>query len=66
MKNKMIKRTPRYRYKIRKAITNNKTGDNFVVTVPANIASRFEGVYLYLITTPIGIIYESGCAPVLR
>ena len=56
-----MNRTPRYVYKIRKATTNNKTGDNFVVTIPQNIASKFENVDLFMSITDTSIILESGC-----
>ena len=57
----MQQRTPRFVYKIRKATTNNKTGDNYVITVPEVIAKQFEGVDLFLSMTDNSIIFESGC-----
>ena len=56
-----MNRTPRYVYKIRKATTNNKTGDNFVITIPQNIASQFENVDLFMSITDTSIMLESGC-----
>ena len=55
------KRTPKYCYKLRKATTGNKTGDNYAVTVPEIVAKQFENVTLFLTTTPTSIIFESGC-----
>ncbi|MDO8622961.1 MAG: hypothetical protein Q7R52_01840 [archaeon] len=56
-----MNRTPRYVYKIRKATTNNKTGDNFVITIPQNVASQFENVDMFMSVTDTSIILESGC-----
>ena len=57
------RRTPRFRYKVRKTTINNSTGDSYALTVPEVVAKEFEGVHLYLVTTSDGIVYRSGCAP---
>ena len=57
----MANRTPQYVYKIRKTVTNNKTGDNFALTVPTVIAEKFKDVDLFMQVTDTSITYESGC-----
>ena len=54
-------RTPRYRYKIRKITSSNKSGDCYGVTVPQIIAKQFDGVNFYLVVSDTSLIFQSGC-----
>ena len=49
------------KYKICKATTNNKTGDNYSITVPRFIAQKFNEVYFKLDVSGNCLIFESGC-----
>ena len=48
-------------YKLRKGTIGNSTGDNFCLTVPKDIVSRFAGVEFEIFTTTTMIVYASGC-----
>lgn len=48
-------------YKIKKVVTNNKTGDSYAITIPRIIAQRFEGFLFRLAVSGNSIIFESGC-----
>ena len=39
----MAYRGPALQHKIRKTTTNNKTGDNYAITIPRMIAENFQG-----------------------
>ena len=55
-------RSPRYKYRIRKTTSSNKTGDNYAITVPRVIADKFKDTCFYMYVTPTGINFESGCS----
>ena len=57
----MSYRGPSITYKIRKTTVNNKTGDNFGITVPRIIAQQFEDVEFSMIINGSSIVFESGC-----
>jgi len=48
-------------YKIRKTTTNNKTGDNYAITIPRIIAQKFEECFFKMCVSGDSIIFESGC-----
>lgn len=48
-------------YKIRKGTVGNKSGDNFVITIPKFIASKYENVFFNISFSGDNIILESGC-----
>jgi len=54
-------RGPALTYKIRKTTTNNKTGDNYSLTVPSFVAKKFEECLFKLCVSGNAIIFESGC-----
>ena len=57
----MSYRGPGTSYKIRKTTKNNKTGDNYALTIPKYIAKKFEAVVFKLQISGNSIIFESGC-----
>jgi len=57
----MAYRGPALQYKIRKTTVNNKTGDNFSITIPRFIANQFSGCNFSLTITEEAIIFTSGC-----
>ena len=57
----MTYRGPALQHSIRKGITNNATGDNFVVTIPKVIANQFQNILLRIHISGNSIILESGC-----
>lgn len=48
-------------YKIRKTTVNNKTGDNYSITIPRIIAEKFNGYFFKLIVSGNSLIFTSGC-----
>ena len=48
-------------YKIRKTTTNNKTGDNFSITIPRIIAQKFDMCFFKLEVSGTSLIFTSGC-----
>jgi len=48
-------------YRIRKTTTNNKTGDNFGITIPKYFADKFDGIYFRVSVSGDSIIFTSGC-----
>lgn len=54
-------RGPSITYQIRKTTTNNKTGDNFAITIPRFVAEQFSGFYFKLTISGDSIIFTSGC-----
>jgi len=54
-------RGPALTYKIRKTTSNNKTGDNYSITIPNFIAKKFEGFLFKLAVSGNSLIFESGC-----
>jgi len=48
-------------YKIRKTTTNNKTGDNFSITIPRIIAQKFDMCFFKLEVSGNALIFTSGC-----
>ena len=48
-------------YKIRKTTTNNKTGDNFSITIPRIIAQKFDLCFFKLEVSGTSLIFTSGC-----
>ena len=57
----MSYRGPALQYQIRKTTTQNKTGDNFAITIPRVIAQQFINYYFKLSISGNNIILESGC-----
>ena len=57
----MAYRGPAIQYKIRKGNTNNKTGDNYSITVPRIIAEQFDGCFFQLNIQSGSIVFTSGC-----
>lgn len=57
----MSYRGPALSYKIRKTTINNKTGDNYAITIPRVIAQKFEEVLFKLYVSGNTLIFESGC-----
>ena len=57
----MSYRGPALQYKIKKVVTNNKTGDSYAITIPRIIAQQFEEVLFRLTISGNTIIFESGC-----
>ena len=57
----MSYRGPGLSYKIRKTTINNKTGDNYAITIPRIIAQKFEEVLFRLVVSGDTIFFESGC-----
>lgn len=58
---KISYRGPALNYRIRKVVTNNKTGDSYAITIPRIIAQEFEEVFFKLCISGTNIIFESGC-----
>lgn len=48
-------------YKIRKTTTQNKTGDNYSITVPSYVAQMFENCLFKLTISGNAMTFESGC-----
>lgn len=57
----MAYRGPGLSYKIRKTTMNNKTGDNYSITIPRIIAKKFEECFFRLYISGNCIVFESGC-----
>ncbi len=57
----MSYRGPALQHSIRRGITNNKTGENFVITIPKIIAEQFQSVLVRVYVSGNSIILESGC-----
>ena len=57
----MSYRGPALQYKIRKTTSNNKTGDNYSITIPRIIAHQFEECLFRLAVSGNSIIFQSGC-----
>ena len=57
----MSYRGPALQYRIRKTTINNKTGDNYSITIPRIIAQEFEEVLFKMCVSGNTIIFESGC-----
>lgn len=57
----MSYRGPNFIYRIRKTTVNNKTGDNFSITIPRIIAEQFSGCHFRLTFQNHQITFESGC-----
>jgi len=54
-------RGPALSYRIRKTTVNNKTGDNYSITIPRIIAHKFEECFFKMCVSGNAIIFESGC-----
>ena len=50
-------------YKIRKTTKNNKTGDNYSITVPRIIAQKFFNTFFKIEVSGNSISFISGCHP---
>ena len=48
-------------YKIRKTTVNNKTGDNFSITIPKIIAQQFQDCLFRISVSGNSLVFESGC-----
>ena len=57
----MSYRGPALQYQIRKTTTNNKTGDNYAITIPRVIAQQFEECLFRICVSGNTITFESGC-----
>jgi hypothetical protein len=57
----MTYRTAGKLHKIRQTTTGNLTGDNFAITVPREIATKFTNVFFTTTVTKDSIIFTSGC-----
>jgi len=57
----MSYRGPGLSYRIRKTTVNNKTGDNYSITIPRIIAQQFEECFFKMCVSGNSIIFESGC-----
>ena len=57
----MSYRGPALQYRIRKTTVNNKTGDNYSITIPRIIAQKFAEVLFRMCVSGNSIIFESGC-----
>lgn len=56
----MSLRGPARQYIIRKTTVNNKTGDNFSITIPRIIAQQFSGCFFSITISEGHITFESG------
>lgn len=54
-------RGPSYRYKIKKIVSNNKTGDSYAINVPKVIAEMFSGVEFNFFIAGSTMVFSSGC-----
>ena len=57
----MAYRGPALQYKIRKTTINNKTGDNYSITIPKFIANQFDDCFFRIGMSGNRIYFESGC-----
>lgn len=57
----MSYRGPGLSYRIRRTTSNNKTGDNYAITIPRIIAHKFEACFFKMCVSGNSIIFESGC-----
>ncbi len=57
----MSYRGPALQYQIRKTTINNKTGDNYSITIPRVIAQKFEECLFKICVSGNIIFFESGC-----
>ena len=57
----MSYRGPALQYKIRKTTVNNKTGDNYSITIPSVLAKQFQECFFRLRASGTCLIFESGC-----
>jgi len=57
----MSYRGPALQYKIKKVVTNNRTGDSYAITIPRIIAQKFEECFFRLCVSGNTITFESGC-----
>jgi len=48
-------------YRIRKATTNNRTGDNYSITIPREIAKQFLEYNFTIEVSGNALIFQSGC-----
>lgn len=48
-------------YKIRRTTINNKTGDNYSITIPRIIALKFQNCFFRLEVSGNKFIFTSGC-----
>ncbi len=54
-------RGPALQQRIRKIVTNNRTGDVYGITIPRVIAEQFSGCLLRIYVSGNEINLESGC-----
>ena len=54
-------RGPALQYKIRKTTVNNKSGDNYSITIPRIIAQKFEECLFKIAISGNTISFTSGC-----
>ena len=54
-------RGPALQYQIRKTTVNNKTGDNYSITIPRVIAQQFEEIFFRISVSGNIISFISGC-----
>ncbi len=56
-------RGPSFRYKIKKIVSNNKTGDSYAINIPKVMADMFENVSFNMYIAGDSIVLASGCLP---
>ena len=54
-------RGPALTYKIRRTTINNRTGDNYAITIPRVIAEKFLNLNFLLEVSGDAIMFKSGC-----
>lgn len=54
-------RGPSYRYKIKRIVSNNISGDSFAINIPKVIANMFKEVEFNMFVAGNNIILASGC-----
>lgn len=54
-------RKPNKFRKIRRLVSNNKTGDVYGITIPQEVAQKFNNVHFKILCGETNIILLSGC-----
>ncbi len=54
-------RGPSFRYRIRRIVSKNKTGDSYGITIPKSVATMFSDVTFNIFVAGNNIILASGC-----
>jgi len=61
-----FRRSPSLFRKLRKLVTNNKTGDVYGMTIPKEIAFEYHNCFFSIRTSGTSIILESGCGHIKK